>query len=92
MAWWFSFRQRVRAILRQREMELEMEEELQFHVDQAIERNMARGIDRAEARRLALKDFGGLERRKEQMRGAIFSDQIDLPMTLDVMMILKIKK
>jgi len=68
MAWWFSFRQRVRAILRRREMELEMEEELQFHLDQAIDRNMVRGMDRAEARRTALKDFGGVERRKEQMR------------------------
>lgn len=29
---------------------------------------------------------------KGQMSGAIFSDQIDLPMTLDVMMILKIRK
>lgn len=68
MAWWFSFRQRVRAILRRREMELEMEEELQYHIDQAVERNLTRGMDRAEARRSALRDFGGVERRKEQMR------------------------
>ncbi|MCK4771785.1 MAG: ABC transporter permease [Candidatus Latescibacteria bacterium] len=45
-----------------------MEEELQFHLEQAIERNLARGMDPVEARRSAHRDFGGVERRKEQMR------------------------
>ena len=68
MAWWFSLRQRLKAFFHRREMEQEMEEELEFHLQQAVYRNLARGMDPAEARRSAMRDFGGVERRKEQMR------------------------
>jgi len=63
-----GIRERLRALLRHGELEAEMEEELQFHLEAAIERNIERGMNVDEARTAALRDFGGMERRKQQVR------------------------
>jgi predicted permease len=44
----------------------EMDEELRYHLEQAIETRVAAGMDRTEARRQALVEFGGVERAREQ--------------------------
>jgi putative ABC transport system permease protein len=44
----------------------EFDEEFQFHLEQATEANIAAGMLPEEARRLALVDFGGVERTREQ--------------------------
>ena len=49
-------------------VEREMDEELRFHVDMATRRYIERGLPEREARRLALRDFGGIERHKEEAR------------------------
>ena len=46
----------------------DVNEELQFHVEQEIAANIARGIEPAEARRLAAVAFGGLDKSREQCR------------------------
>ena len=43
----------------------EMDEEFRFHLDQATERNLARGMTPAEARRHALRQFGGVARHRD---------------------------
>src|SRR5215210_912391 len=59
---------RLGALFRRSEMEEELDEELRFHVEKETERNVARGMSPAEARRAALADFGGAERVREECR------------------------
>ena len=61
---------RLRALLRRRTFEAELDDEIRFHLDQEIERNRARGMTPAEARRQALLAFGGVDRTKEEVREA----------------------
>jgi predicted permease len=49
-------------------MEGELDEELRFHIENEVERNVARGMSPAEARRAALVEFGGVERVREECR------------------------
>jgi predicted permease len=58
----------VRGIAGRRRIDLEIDEELQFHVDQEIDAHVARGVPRVEARRLVLRDLGGLTQTKEAVR------------------------
>jgi predicted permease len=59
---------RVRSIVLGTQVERELDEELQFHVDRQIEDNVARGMSPADARAAALRAFGGIEQRKEEVR------------------------
>ena len=61
---------RIRALLNRAEAEGELDAELRFHIEKEIERNVARGMSPAEARRAALVEFGGAERFKEECRDA----------------------
>ena len=56
----------------------EAEEELQFHLEMEIQANVARGVAPAEARRIALRDLGGLTQTKEAVRDvrALFLDSL----------------
>jgi predicted permease len=55
-------------MFRRGEMEREVEDEFRFHIEKETERNVARGMSREEARRVALADFGGVERMREECR------------------------
>src|ERR1044071_4341276 len=46
----------------------EFDEELQFHLEREIENHRSRGLSANEARRAALRDFGGLTQAREQVR------------------------
>ncbi|HEY9283912.1 MAG TPA: ABC transporter permease [Pyrinomonadaceae bacterium] len=61
---------RLRALLRRREAERELDAELRYHLERQIEQNVAGGMGREEARRAALKEFGGLPQAKEYCRDA----------------------
>ncbi|MFC1499426.1 ADOP family duplicated permease [Candidatus Zixiibacteriota bacterium] len=63
-----SLQERFRALFHRKTVEQEMEEEFRFHLEQAIERNIGRGMSPEEAHRIAHAEFGGVERRKEQIR------------------------
>src|ERR1044072_8613839 len=81
---------RIRALLRREEMEGELDEELRFHIEKEIEQNIARGMSPAEARRVALVEFGGVERVREEcrdVRGVRLLDDLlqDLRYTLRVL-------
>lgn len=57
-------------LFRRERLERELESELHFHVEQQTRDLIAEGVDAAEARRLALASFGGLEPMKEAARDA----------------------
>ena len=70
-----AFLQRLSALFRRRHLEDDLDEELRSHLEMAIELNLRKGMPPAEARREALRSFGGVEQTKERYR-----DQRGLPM------------
>ena len=58
----------LHGLARRREIDAEAEDELQFHLEQQIETNIAGGMSAAEARRVALRDFGGLTQTRQAVR------------------------
>lgn len=64
------FRRALGAVVSRRGREREMDEEIRFHLEQSIAQHRARGLSEAEARRLALAEFGGVEAAKEGVREA----------------------
>lgn len=59
---------RVRGLLQRRRVAREMDDELRFHVEMETQSNIARGVPAMEARRLALRDLGGLDQTREAIR------------------------
>ena len=59
---------RVAALFRRRRGEREFEEEVRAHLDLLEEEHRGRGLSADEARRAALRDFGGVGRIKERWR------------------------
>jgi macrolide transport system ATP-binding/permease protein len=66
--------QRITALFRQRRLEQDLDAELSAHLEMAVERNLARGMNAEQARRAALVDLGGMEQTKE-----IYRDQRGVP-------------
>jgi len=58
----------LKAVAARRRAERELEEELRFHVEMETRANVERGMPLAEARRVALRDFAGLEQTREVVR------------------------
>jgi putative ABC transport system permease protein len=56
---------RLRSLLQRRRVAREMDDELRFHIEMEIQSNIERGLPAAEARRMALRDFGGFDRARE---------------------------
>ena len=65
-----DLRFRGRALFRRRAVERELSDELRFHLERQIERYIASGLSRDEARRRAGVEFGGVEQVAEQCRDA----------------------
>ena len=59
---------RLRASLRRGKAEREMDAEMRFHLEMETAENIRRGMSEEEARRAALRSFGGVERTKEAYR------------------------
>ena len=59
---------RLRALLRKNEMEHELDEEMRDHLERIVEQHLAQGMTLQEARRAALRDFGGFEQAKEEIK------------------------
>jgi macrolide transport system ATP-binding/permease protein len=66
---------RLAALFRRRHLEDDLAEELRSHLEMAVELNLSKGMSAEEARREALKSFGGVEQTKE-----LYRDQRGLPM------------
>lgn len=59
---------RLRALFGKGAMDAELDEELGAHIDLATEENVERRMDPAEARRAALRAFGGVTQVREVYR------------------------
>src|SRR5712664_1235348 len=66
--------QRLAALFRRRRLENDLDGELRSHLEMAVELNMGKGMSAEDARREALRSFGGIEQTKEDYR-----DQRGLP-------------
>lgn len=58
----------LRGLARRRRIGADVEDELRFHIEHEIANNIARGMAPAEARRVALRDFGGVTQVREAVR------------------------
>src|SRR5580692_4862536 len=58
----------LRSLFRRKAVEQELGLELRFHIERQAEENLAAGMSPQEARRAAIKEFGGLEQVKEDCR------------------------
>jgi putative ABC transport system permease protein len=58
----------IRGIARRGRIGAEVDEELRFHLDQEIAARVARGVPPGEARRMALRDLGGLTATTQAVR------------------------
>ncbi len=59
---------RLRGLFRRNRANAEADEEIQFHLEMEIQANLARGMGPAEARRVALRDLGGVTQARESVR------------------------
>jgi macrolide transport system ATP-binding/permease protein len=69
------FCRRLTALFRRQRLEDDLDEELRSHLEMAVELNCRKGMTAEDARREAMKNFGGVEQTKE-----IYRDQRGLPM------------
>jgi putative ABC transport system permease protein len=70
-----TFMQRLATLFRRRRLESDLDEELRSHLEMAVELNLGKGMSAEDARREALRSFGGVEQTKEKYR-----DQRGVPM------------
>ncbi|HEU4786181.1 MAG TPA: ADOP family duplicated permease, partial [Gemmatimonadaceae bacterium] len=68
MAWYHEIASSLGALFRRRHQDAEMDEEVRFHLEMEARRHMDAGLSEAEARRRARRDFGGVERHKDDVR------------------------
>jgi predicted permease len=68
----------VRSLVRRNEADREMEDEIAFHIERQTRKNETLGIPAAEARVLALREFGGTTRWREEARRARGSTPVDV--------------
>lgn len=68
----------LRSLLRRNEADRETAEEIAFHIDRQARKHEARGLSSSEARRRALREFGGTTRWREEARHARGSTVIDV--------------
>lgn len=64
---WLTY---IREIARRRQVAGEIDDELAFHLEQEIEAGVQRGLSPLEARRVALRDLGGMAQSRESARDA----------------------
>jgi putative ABC transport system permease protein len=78
---WRKWRHRLplswRETVRRKKTEQELDEELAFHVEMQAAANQSRGMNEDEARYAALRQFDGLEQRKEECRDARKMNRMD---------------
>src|SRR6266404_7877490 len=70
-----TFLQRLAALFRRRRLGNDLDDEFRSHLEMSIDLNLRKGMTPADARREALRSFGGLEQTKE-----LYREQRGLPM------------
>ncbi len=59
---------RLSSLFRRRRLEGELDRELKYHIDMLVEQNVKAGMSPEDAKREALRTFGGVERVKDDVR------------------------
>jgi putative ABC transport system permease protein len=70
MRWMENISNWLRSVMRRNNVEQELGSELRFHIERQTEENLAAGMSPQEARRAAMREFGGIEQVKEDCRDA----------------------
>ncbi|MGI9628569.1 MAG: ADOP family duplicated permease [Longimicrobiales bacterium] len=68
MGFFWRWVERLKSLVLPGRQDAQARSEMQFHIDMEIRDGIARGLSPDEARRKALRDFGGMERYREQAR------------------------
>src|SRR5271170_8013500 len=68
--WIYKLRLRLRSLFDPQKADQDLDDELRDHVEQKMQQYITQGMSREEARRAALLELGGLEKRKEECRDA----------------------
>ena len=68
MRWLKSAAHRFRSLFRRNVVERELDEEVRFHLERQVAKNVTAGMTPEEARRAAMREFGGVEQVKEECR------------------------
>jgi len=66
--WLFTIPLRLRSLFRRAQADQELDDELRDHIERKTQENIAKGLVPEEARRQALIEMGGIEKRKEECR------------------------
>lgn len=66
--WLYTLPLRLRSLFRRKDVEQELDEEIRDHIERQTAANVAAGMSASVARTAALREFGGVERRKEEVR------------------------
>src|SRR5664279_2457330 len=78
MRFWSRVQSAVRNLTKRRQVEDQLDEEVRAYVDLVIDEKVAAGISAAEARRMALAEFGGMEQVKQAVRDRRSGTGVDL--------------
>ena len=68
MRWVQKLSTLLRSLFRRNAVEQELSSELRFHIERQVQENVSAGMTPQEARRTAMRDFGGVEKFKEECR------------------------
>jgi putative ABC transport system permease protein len=68
LRWLTTLPLHLRTLILKSRVEQELDEELQFHLESQVEQLISRGFSSKEARTMALKGMGGVDRQKERCR------------------------
>ncbi len=66
--WLYALPLRWRSIVRRRQVDQDLDDEIQYHLERQVEERVAAGMDRDEAWRVVVRDFGGVDQSKERCR------------------------
>lgn len=66
--WLFTIPLRLRSLFRRKQADQDLDDELRDHLEQNTQEHIAKGLTPEDARRQALLELGGIEKRKEECR------------------------
>jgi len=66
--WLVTIPLKLRSLFRRRQLDQELDDEVRYHLEQKVDAYVAGGMTPEEARLAALRAFGGVEYRKEELR------------------------
>ena len=66
--WLVTIPLKLRSLFRRQQLDWELDEEIQYHLEQRIKAHIAGGMTPEQARFAALRAFGGVAYRKEDLR------------------------